>query len=326
MKRAEWHACAWDDHAKKGKRKRCRGNPLCCFGVGEQAKGNVVWGGPKELQNALGPDPSLASRAAATATAPAPPVGIRNIGATCYLASLLQVLFMNVAFRGHLYSLPPGTAADVVSALQNIFSAGLESRSMGIRRLNVEHVGQQDPQEFGKLFMDCIETCVAANFVDKLFRGSQEYTTTCSVCKTQSKREEKFAELEVAVAGNKSVQACCDAHFVPEVLQGDNQYLCEKCGHKVDATRQLAISRAPPVLSVQLLRYVYDRATQDKKKLRDGIVTDATLKVYEDGEAVDYDLVAVVLHKGETAHGGHYVAQALEWAQRRWFQFDDETV
>jgi ubiquitin C-terminal hydrolase len=44
----------------------------------------------------------------------------------------------------------------------------------------------------------------------------------------------------VPIAGNKSVQACCDAHFVPEILEGENQYLCEKCNRKVDAKRQCA--------------------------------------------------------------------------------------
>ena len=58
-------------------------------------------------------------------------------------------------------------------------------------------------------------------------------------------------------------------HFNPESLEGDNQYHCERCGKKVDAERRLKIVKAPPVLQVQLLRYVYDRVTWEKKKLRD---------------------------------------------------------
>ena len=92
-------------------------------------------------------------------------------------------------------------------------------------------------------------------------------------------------------------------HFNPESLEGDNQYHCERCGKKVDAERRLKIVKAPPVLQVQLLRYVYDRVTWEKKKLRDAIETTASIKIDEDGTSVDYDLCALVLHRGESAHG-----------------------
>ena len=45
------------------------------------------------------------------------------------------------------------------------------------------------------------------------------------------------------------------------------------------------IRNAPNVLSVQLLRYVYDRVTWEKRKLRDAIETNATLAVRE-GDAL----------------------------------------
>ena len=33
-----------------------------------------------------------------------------------------------------------------------------------------------------------------------------------------------------------------------------------------------------------------------------------------------------VLHRGESAHGGHYVSKCLDWHKGTWFQFDDDTV
>ena len=60
----------------------------------------------------------------------------------------------------------------------------------------------------------------------------------------------------------------------------------------------MKIVKAPPVLQVQLLRYVYDRVTWEKKKLRDAIETTASIKIDEDGTSVDYDLCALVLHRG----------------------------
>ena len=43
-----------------------------------------------------------------------------------------------------------------------------------------------------------------------------------------------------------------------EHLTGDNQYACEHCGRKVDATRQLRLRTLPPYLCLSLKRFVFD--------------------------------------------------------------------
>ena len=44
----------------------------------------------------------------------------------------------------------------------------------------------------------------------------------------------------------------------PEILEGDNQYNCEHCNGKRDATRQLIIRQLPPILCLSLQRFVFD--------------------------------------------------------------------
>ena len=43
-----------------------------------------------------------------------------------------------------------------------------------------------------------------------------------------------------------------------EQLTGDNQYHCEFCGMKFDATRQLCLHELPPYLCFSLKRFVFD--------------------------------------------------------------------
>lgn len=43
-----------------------------------------------------------------------------------------------------------------------------------------------------------------------------------------------------------------------EELSGDNQYHCDFCGKKVDATRQLCLRQLPPYLCMSLQRFVFD--------------------------------------------------------------------
>ena len=64
-----------------------------------------------------------------------------------------------------------------------------------------------------------------------------------------------------------------------EMLTGESQYLCDLCGEKRDATRQIVITRVPKVLWVQLLRYEYNKVTWDKEKLKVAIAVDESLDV-----------------------------------------------
>ncbi len=52
-----------------------------------------------------------------------------------------------------------------------------------------------------------------------------------------------------------------------ELMNGDDQYYCTNCEKKTDAKRYTQISSLPPVLNLQLLRFLYDRTTGRKKKL-----------------------------------------------------------
>ena len=47
-----------------------------------------------------------------------------------------------------------------------------------------------------------------------------------------------------------------------EELSGDNQYHCDFCGKKVDATRQLCLRQLPPYLCLSLQRFVFDMKVQ----------------------------------------------------------------
>jgi len=44
-----------------------------------------------------------------------------------------------------------------------------------------------------------------------------------------------------------------------QVLNGDNQYYCERCGCKNDATRRIRLKSLPPVLNFQLARFVFEK-------------------------------------------------------------------
>ena len=48
-----------------------------------------------------------------------------------------------------------------------------------------------------------------------------------------------------------------------EHLDGGNQYACDHCGRKVNATRQLRLRTLPPYLCMSLKRFVFDMRVRD---------------------------------------------------------------
>ena len=230
----------------------------------------------------------------------------------------------------------------VVLALQDLFGdmqGSLAqtcdpSRLAGLLGLN--SAVQQDAQEFNTLFLAHIERVLRAGdgapgaggaAISSLFEGKQRYVTTCSACGWQSARDVPYHKLEVNIQGRGSVSECVAGYLAPEELSGENRYHCEACAAKVDASRSIELLDLPPVLNLQLLRYIYNRTTLQKQKLKTRVRLELELSLPRaDGAAVPYDLVAVLHHRGASAHGGHYVAEVKDWDSDAWWLMDDAKV
>ena len=139
-----------------------------------------------------------------------------------------------------------------------------------------------------------------------------------------------------------TVQGCLDAYLYPEMLEDDNQFYCTNCAKKCDAVRSVSLSQLPPVLNVLIARYVFDRLTFMKKKLSDRVLLPRTLRIprrstdptkgdddddeEDNTEDAIYVLCAIQNHRGASAYGGHYVAEAMDWTTGVWYDYNDEEV
>lgn len=82
----------------------------------------------------------------------------------------------------------------------------------------------------------------------------------CSKCGNESEASSKiedFYELELNVKGLKSLEESLDDYLSVEELRGDNQYYCESCATRVNATRSIKLRSLPAVLNFQLKRCVF---------------------------------------------------------------------
>lgn len=60
-------------------------------------------------------------------------------------------------------------------------------------------------------------------------------------------------------------------YIKPEILDGDNQYMCEKCAKKVDAEKGIKLVAGPPVLTIALNRFTLDYTTFQRVKILDRV-------------------------------------------------------
>jgi ubiquitin C-terminal hydrolase len=79
--------CCKDYHIKK--KKNCHNNPWCIYGLGENKEG--LWLNPPNNIMILGNDPTKHFREINSESKYSLPVGLKNLGATCYLNVLMQV-------------------------------------------------------------------------------------------------------------------------------------------------------------------------------------------------------------------------------------------
>lgn len=81
----------------------------------------------------------------------------------------------------------------------------------------------------------------------------------CSTCKTKSIRPSTFYELDLNIKDHKTLNDSLQEFLKEEHLTGDDQYYCNQCNSKQDAVRKICLTTLPPVLNIQLMRFVYDR-------------------------------------------------------------------
>lgn len=120
------------------------------------------------------------------------------------------------------------------------------------------------------------------------------------------------------------------------------RYFCETCDKKRDAERYQKLTSLPPVrpapsmpnkhasvtadmmraqvLHFSILRFVFDYDTLERRKSQNAISYPLQLDMgqflspdaHGERQEVWYDLKGVLMHKGQSAHHGHYVAQIYD--------------
>ena len=225
-------------------------------------------------------------------------VGLSNQGATCYLNSLIQTLFMTPEFRKAIFSwkyepsIYPDETRCIPYQLQRLFAMLASGSFKTVDTVALTHsfgwegsevFQQQDVQELTRVLFDALEQVFhdtpLQNVIDSIYGGELIDYIRCIDVNYESERKDKFLDLSFAIIpfgqtkAMSSLNDCIDLFLQPEVLNGENQYYVERFDRKVDAIKGLKFGKLPVVMSCNLKRFVYD-FSQDYvslKKINDSV-------------------------------------------------------
>mmetsp|Transcript_14025 Transcript_14025/g.14051 ORF Transcript_14025/g.14051 Transcript_14025/m.14051 type:complete len:1540 (-) Transcript_14025:424-5043(-) len=214
-------------------------------------------------------------------------VGLKNLGCTCYMNSLLQQLFMISTFREAILNSPPPKPYEesLLYQLQHIFSGLKHSdkqyiNTKGFAKVFKDFEGnpinpmeQMDVDEFFGSFMDKLEDQLKgteqAKAIKAHFGGLQATEIIGKDCTHRSERIEPFLSIPVEVKTKKSVIEGLESYVAGEMLEGENAYQCDHCDAKVRAIRRVCVKHLPNFLVVALRRFEFDFDTMNRLKLND---------------------------------------------------------
>jgi hypothetical protein len=121
-----------------------------------------------------------------------------------------------------------------------------------------------------------------------------------------------------------------DLYLKIDILDGENQWYCEKCKEHVDATRKIDIWIVPPILIIHLKRFKYDDYGQRGSKNNQTLeypLEQWDISKFVLGQGTDvpcYDMYAVSNHLGGLG-GGHYTAYCKNRFNEEWYEYNDST-
>ena len=171
------------------------------------------------------------------------------------------------------------------------------------------------------------------SFVHQLYCGKLTDYLRCLSCHTARQRTDDFMDVSLDVEHCTSLEQAMRHFIEPETLTGDNRWRCDKCQTKVDAQKGLHFHTLPPVLTIQLKRFVFDFNLMQRTKLQhrvtfpDMVDMAAYLPPAASGQPsppLIYDLFAVLMHSG-TANGGHYFSYIRAF-NGQFLEFNDTNV
>ncbi|KAI1884381.1 hypothetical protein AGOR_G00225820 [Albula goreensis] len=280
--------------------------------------------------------------------------GLHNLGNTCFLNSTVQCLTYTPPLANYLLSKEHSRACHqsgfcMICVMQNHIVQAFANTGNAIKPVSfirdlkkiARHFrfgSQEDAHEFLRYTIDAMQkACLngypkldrqtqATTLVHQIFGGYLRSRVKCSICKSVSDTYDPYLDIAVEIRQAANIVRALELFVKPDVLSGENAYMCAKCKKKVPATKRFTVHRTSNVLTLSLKRFANFSGGKITKDV--GYPEFLNIRPYmsqSSGDPVMYGLYAVLVHSGYSCHAGHYYCY-VKASNGQWYQMNDSMV
>ena len=231
------------------------------------------------------------------------PVGLLNLGNTCYINAVLQCFMYDPEFKKAVLNKKSNfntLLLDIPYNLKKIVNHIISNS-------NFKRYEQNDSHEFLVKFIELLNT--------DIYLGKLKTRVNCKKCNSVFNNYSSFNTIDLnVVPGKTSVTSLFMDYLKTELLNDPkNLYYCNTCKSEQVSEKKIILFELPDRLIVTLKKY----STKSKIRLNNLLIRDS-------GSIKRYILSGIVNHSGNVNHSGHYTANIL--LNNKWYFIDDNII